>query len=104
MESYKRITKPNARKMYNSGITIRLLPCKVGESVLTGVPNDFDWIKPVEISMFTSTDEINKFDRAVANYTYYNCNADLGYYPHYFVSEEDFNKYQMCEYMCQKGE
>lgn len=95
MENYKRVNKPTARKMYNKGCNILLLPCKVSDSVITGVPHDFDWIKPVEISKNTcdTSIDINKFDRTINEFEYYNCNAELGYYAHYFVSEEDYNKY-----------
>lgn len=92
--NYKRVNKPIARNMYNKGCNILLLPCKVSDSVVTGVPHDFDWIKAVEISEKTCTEEMNKFDRSVNSYEYYNCNAELGYYSHYFVSEDDYNKFK----------
>lgn len=97
MVNYKRITKPIARKMYNHGISILLLPCNVIDSIVDG---SHPWLKPITISLFTSEDDSNKFDRAVNAYEYYNCNAELGYYSHYFVSEEDYNSYQMCNIMC----
>lgn len=92
--NYKRINKPTARRMYYQGYDIKLLPCKVSDSVVTGVPHDYDWIKPVEINISSCTEDANKFDRSVNAYEYYNCNAELGYYSHYFVSEEDYNKYK----------
>ena len=92
--NYKKVNKPIARKMYNKGYTIKLLPCKVSDSVVTGVPHDFDWIKPVEISEKTCTHDANKFDRSVNDFEYYNCNSEMGYYSHYYVSEEDYNKYK----------
>lgn len=95
--NYKRINKPTARKMYNNGITIKLLPCKVSERVFS---NDNSWLKPIDISLFTCTHDANKFDRSVDDFEYYNCNAELGYYSHYYVSEEDYNKYKMCNIMC----
>ena len=89
---YKRVTKPNARKMYRMGCDILLLPCKVNDSVVDG---SHPWVKPVIInSNGCKYDAINKFDRSVNEYEYYNCNAELGYYAHYFVSEEDYNKFK----------
>ena len=97
MVSYKRVIKPLARKMYNCGISVLLIPCRVNESVLT---NKDSIIQPVTISILDSDSDINRFDRAVNNFEYYNCNADLGYYSHYYVSEEDYNNYYMCQLMC----
>ena len=89
--NYKRVNKPTARNMYNHGCNILLLPCKVNELALHH--GDNQWVKPVTISLLDSDSDINKFDRAVINYEYYNCNAELGYYSHYYVSEEDYNEY-----------
>ena len=90
--NYKRVTKPNARKMYRMGCNILLLPCKVNDSVVDG---SHPWVKPVTInSSGCKYDAINKFDRSVNEYEYYNCNTELGYYAHYFVSEEDYNKFK----------
>ena len=47
---YKKINKPTARKLYNNGITIYLLPCKVSETALTSKNG---WVSPVEISLLT---------------------------------------------------
>ena len=92
--NYKRINKPTARRMFRKGYSIQLLPCKVSDSVLTKVPHDYDWIKPIEISLDTCKHETNHFDRTVNEFEYYNCNAELGYYAHYYVSEEDYKKYE----------
>ena len=78
--------------MYNHGCSILLLPCKVRF--------ENEWIKPYSMSLMTSEEESNRFDRAVRTYEHFNCNAELGYYAHYFVSEEDFNSYNMCKLMC----
>ena len=46
--SYKRINKPTARKMYNHGCNILLLPCKVNDSAVDG---SHPWVKPVTINI-----------------------------------------------------
>lgn len=97
MANYKRVNKPTARKIYNHGCSIMLLPCKVNESALDG---SHPWVKPCEINIIDSKSFENKFDRAVVNFEYYNCNAELGYYAHYYVSLEDLEKYSMCRLMC----
>ena len=98
MANFKRVTKPIARKMFNSGITIYVLPCKVKETAL----DCQSWIQPA-IFDITSTqlDSLyNKFDRAVNEYEFHNCNAEVGYYAHYYVTEEDMEKYEMCNILC----
>lgn len=97
MVSYKRISKPIARKMYNHGITIFLLPCKVRDDAVEG---NNPWIVPTKISLFIGEQEENKFDSLVNIFEYYNCNAELGYYTHFFVAEEDVASYEMCKLIC----
>ena len=92
MVEYKRVNKPTARKMYNSGYSIQLLPCKVN-SFMVFDKNYKGFIIPVLISSETSSHSENKFDRTVNDFEYYNCNSQMGYYAHYYVSNEDFNKY-----------
>ncbi len=103
-KDYVKLTKPTARKLYNLGCTIKLIPCRVSSYVVTRVPSDYDWIVPVEISILNCKYESNKFDRTVNEYQFYNCNAELGYYPHYYVSQEDYNNYLMCNLMCNNVE
>lgn len=86
MENYKRVTKPIARKMFREGCSIMLLPCN------SYIDFNNPWVKPVTINIKDCKHEANKFDRTVNEYEYYNCNAELGYYAHYFVSIEDFIK------------
>ena len=100
MANYKRINKPTARKIYNHGCDILLLPCKVSESALYDSTSDNCWVRPTCINIIDSKSFENKFDRAVVNFEYYNCNAELGYYAHYYVSLEDLEKYSMCRLMC----
>ena len=92
MVDYKRVNKPTARKMYNSGYSIQLLPCKVN-SFMVFDKNYKGFIIPVLISSETSSHSENKFDRTVNDFEYYNCNAELGYYSHYFVKEHDIETY-----------
>lgn len=97
MANYKRVNKPTARKMFNMGCSILLLPCKVNESAVDG---SHPWVKPLNINITKCEYEMNQFDRTVRDYEYYNCNAELGYYSHYYVSETELDKYKMCQLMC----
>lgn len=91
--SYKRVNnKGTARKMYRSGITVLLIPCKIRF--------DNDWIKPLPISILDKDVGLDTFDHRVNSFIYYSCNHKCGYYPHYYVSEEDFEKYELCKIMC----
>ena len=92
--NYKRINKPTARRMFNKGYSVQLLPCKVSENVFKVSKEYYIGVLPTEISLSTSSQEANHFDRTVNEYEYYNCNAELGYYAHYYVSEEDYAKYE----------
>lgn len=92
MVNYKKVNKATARKMYNMGCSIMLLPCKVRF--------DNEWIRPYSMSLMTSEETENRFDRAVRIYECANCNAELGYYASYYVSETELDNYKMCQLMC----
>lgn len=79
---YKKVTKPIARKLFNEGVDIYLLPCKVSETSLTG--KGFI-ISPCIISKSEEGD--NQFDRVVNYFEHYNCNNEMGYYAHYYIKE-----------------
>lgn len=92
--NYRKVNKSVARKLYDKGCTILLLPCKVNDSLVQDYPNQ--WIRPFSICMDTGYGVMNDalFDDIISNYMYYNCTIpELGYYPHYFVSEEEYNKH-----------
>ena len=72
-----KVNKPTARKLYRRGCEIHLLPCKVRLNN--------EWVSPIAISLETHKDT---FDRVVNQYEFYNCNAELGYYAHYYVSDD----------------
>lgn len=69
----EKINKKKARKLYYSGTTIHVLPCKVGLGSM--------WIKPVEINKNSNMG----FDAIVNRFEYYNCNTELGRYSSYYV-------------------
>ena len=73
--NYTRINKSKARKLYNLGRTIAVLPCKAN-------PNS-PWFSNSTISK-ESTDK--GFDALVNEFTYYNCNtSELGHRPAFYV-------------------
>ena len=68
-----RVTKPIARRLFRQGKVIHLVPCKCEPE---------DW-EPVCIDHTSNY----LFDRLVAEFIWTNCNADVGYYPHYYIEE-----------------
>ena len=69
-----RIKKPLARKMYYSGHTITVVPCKCGVN---------NKVAKSELSMFCGDDTdplttANIFDMTVRDFAHYNCNQDTG--------------------------
>lgn len=71
-----RVNKTKARRLYNNGISIYLIPCKIS-------PNSI-WFGTVELSQAIESD----FDKAVNAFKYYNCKYVTGYYPHYYIMVE----------------
>ena len=72
--NYNRINKREARKLYNLGRTITILPCKAN-------PNS-PWFSNSMISKESGRD----FDALVNEFTYYNCNtSELGRRPAFYA-------------------
>ena len=84
-----RIKKPLARKMYYSGHTIIVVPCKCD------VNN-----KVARMEMITLENGGKEFDRLIREFEWYNCNSENGYYAHYYVTEQAMEEYNMCLSMC----
>ena len=90
-----RIKKPLARKMYYSGHTITVVPCKCGVDNIVA-KTDMNYL----LDSKCGDDMTNHFDRVVREFEYYNCNVETGYYAHYYVTEDAMEQYEMCQTMC----
>jgi hypothetical protein len=66
------INKNKAERLFNQGITVYLIPCKVRVNNI--------WINLCPINKDNET-----FNNAINSYSYYNCISELGLYPHYFI-------------------
>ena len=90
-----RIKKPLARKMYYSGHTITVVPCKCGVD---------NFVAKTYMNYLLDSkcgdDMTNRFDRVVREFEYYNCNSETGYYASYYVTEDAMEQYEMCQSMC----
>ena len=74
---YIKVNKTAAKKLLRNGYTIRVLPCNVKFKNLFFEPFEIDmaWLEANEMT----------FETFVNHYMYYNCNAELGKYPAYFL-------------------
>lgn len=74
----KKIQKRTARKLFNQGKVIRILPCNVRL--------DNKWLQPMEIANWYSG-IVWDFDWLINSYEHYQCIHELGRYCHYFIEE-----------------
>ena len=78
---FKKLNKTQARKLYNAGQTIMLVPCKVNPNNMWGIGHYFS---NAEGDGFE-----RDFDKVVSYYSYYNCQYnELGKYCAYYIEEE----------------
>lgn len=78
---YYKVTKPIARKLFDNGEEIHLLPCKIPNSALM---ND----GPISPAIISKSGDKDQFNTAVNYFEYYNCNYETGYYAHYYIKKE----------------
>ena len=80
---YKRVTKTEARKVFNKGKSVWLLPSKVGFCI------NAPFLAPYEINKNTRNNSVETpdFDRLSNSFAYYNCNNELGNIVHYYVEK-----------------
>jgi len=72
----EKINKSRARKLYNKGIKIHVVACKVR-------PINNPWIQPFELIKGSDGSD---FDKHINEFEYYNCSYnELGYYAAYYI-------------------
>lgn len=81
-DKFKQLLKPMARRAFNDGKKIYLLPCKVNAICLD--PKHVGFVSPCVVE-HKENEGVNQFDRTVNSFEYYNCNSELGYYAHYYI-------------------
>lgn len=84
MKQFQRVNKKQARKFYDDGTTVYILPCKVRFGNMFITPFDAN-LKDREERY--GKDEDLSFDRLVREFEWYNCCYELGYYATYYVKE-----------------
>ena len=73
-----KVNKITAQKLINAGYTIKMLPCKMRFGSL--------WFEPAYIDKNKLDKWDITFEQFINEYTFYNCNAEQGKYPHYYLS------------------
>lgn len=78
----KRVNKTTAKKLYNAGINILIVPCKVNPTTAG------TW--SLGYCLNKNNNNLDSFENAINNFIYYNCNYnELGKYPAYYIKKED---------------
>ena len=85
MAIYKRLHKKVARQLFDRGEEIWLLPAKVNPRVFEV---EHPMVIPISIKKVPDYGYADQFNRRVAEYEWYNCCSQLGYYAHYFIKED----------------
>ncbi len=81
--AFRRISKRSAEKLYKEGKTIRLCACKLSPM------NIYAMFADINIAKY---DEFERPFKTIINaFSYYNCNYETGYYPAYYIREEQEN-------------
>ena len=75
--TFTRVSKPTAKKAFNQGVRIAVLPCKMGNG-------------PWQHRLVTEKSVYNPdFDKFVNEYEYYNCSAETGNYAAFYLMTEN---------------
>lgn len=70
----KKLTKAQVKKVLkNETVEVGFVPCKANLNSM--------WISPMWLTLASVED----FEKAINEYTYYNCNKEVGNYPHFYV-------------------
>lgn len=72
-----KINKTAARNLYNLHRSFIIVPCKCAPTSMFASTIDGRWYRPIN----------RAFDSFVAEFTYYNCNAETGRYCHFYIPD-----------------
>ena len=92
-----RVDRRVAMIMYYSGCSIYLPPCDVAKAKDSGVPHKYDYLEPTKISFL---DKGLDFYQVETQYIKDNCCYVVGYIPYYYITEKDYQAFEMCKLMC----
>ena len=84
---YRRISKSNARRLFADGHTLIIAP------IYANMNSPWHLWSIMQYNGIDGTDPKKDFERIVNSFTYYNCTAELGRYPKYYIPESIYHKY-----------
>lgn len=90
---YERVSKQAARRLFNKGFNITIAPCNCFPGHSWGIAFTTNCY---EYSFGDKGYSRTMFDKLTDNFTYYNCNSELGRYPAYYVDTQKVNIH--CEF------
>lgn len=79
-----KVNKTKAKRLFYEGYKTYMIPCKANLAS--------PWISPCEMTLLKYEDkcnwmEIQDFEEIVNSFTYFNCNSELGKYPHFYAEK-----------------
>lgn len=90
MSGYKRITKPAAIKAFTNDVTIRIVPCNYvpDNTWITYDLNRTEWEHKNMVEPQKRVLPDWCFNNFCTQWTYYNGNYEMGYYPAFYIKTE----------------
>lgn len=86
-DRFKQLSKTSARKAFNDGTPVYLLPNKVSSECLR--PGYKGFVSPCVVRYSKEEPLTNEFgeqfDKAVLYFEHFNCDSELGHYAHYYI-------------------
>ena len=76
-KTYVRVAKPRAKKLFNTGKPLYLLPCMASPH------------SPWNQFALVDNMQARTFDQQVNAFEYYNCNSQMGKFAAYYVEKKD---------------
>ena len=87
MEKIKSIT--TAKKLFDKGAFIRIVPNKMRPDNMWGLYNDIKKIDSIPIEAIYDINYYNNFNRIINDFKYYNCSNETGLYLHFYLLDDN---------------
>ena len=78
-----------AKKLFEAGAKIRMVPHNINPSNIWGLYADIKILNSARIQEMDDIRYCNDFNFIVTNYSYYNCNNETGLYLHFYLLENN---------------
>ena len=87
MDKIKSIT--TAKKLFEAGAKIRIVPCKINPNNIWGLYADIKKMDSARIQTMDDVRYCNDFDFIVDNFKHYNCTNETGNYLHFYLLDDN---------------